>query len=1625
MNNLIKIFLLIIIIFTNTLYSKTIKIAIANDLIPYSFVDEYNNARGLLVDYWFLWSEKTNIKIEFIPSSWPKTLTNLKEGKADIHFGIFYEKSREKHFDYISPIYNTNADIYINKLNKNIIKSINDLNGKKVGVIDFSYYNLYLKNKYPKINIIKYKRFKTLINALNNNKIDAVLNESLTTWHHILNTLTFSNLIKLENFTLHKNFFAIINKEDKELKELLHLGIKQITINDIIKLEDKWLINEDLKYTKYKKIDDNTLNPNEILYLERNKNLKLAVVKNWKNISSYNEHNVISGFNIDLVKIMNKNLNLSLKIKVYNSWSEAYSASKNKDINGILGLSWTKEREEHFSFSSPYYFRPLYLVSRKNEHISINLSELNNKIFVIKNNAAIEEIVKIKSPKVKILYENNLLEILKKIKNKEGDFTIISDPYLVDLKKYELKISKTLFIKGSELAIGIDKEDKVFTSIIKKAISSISREQMSLLKKQWIPTKNKRILFSNEELSYIKKKKTIKVGVSSWKPILSINNNKLGGMAGEIVNKVLINTGFEVKYIQASWEYILSEFKKGNIDLLPTTFYSKDYEKDGLFSDSYLNLEQYLYVNKNNSMIKSFKDLKDKKLAIYRKTHDMSIIKKKYPNINIINTSSLEESISLLRANKVDALLDISSLVNKKLNELSLVNLKGIKQKLLEAKKIALYSKKDDFILQNILQKALYSVPFIEKNIVINQKEYFNINNVVKKVNVLFGKSREPYIIKDSIIKGIEVDLINEILLKSDILIDKKKYNTLNKVSKVFNNNKNYDLAVTVQEKNDNLFYSNDFISLGNTFVTRVTDNITINSINDLNGNKVLAYKGASASLGKKFEKYTNSRKNRLFYREISNKKDQVNLFLNKKADIILIDKNIFKWFLRELSSDNINKFKFDHLESPNNVYQVAFKNKILRDIFNENLKDIKKSGKYQEIINKYILYDIKNKIKVESLFAALLSKQINDKQINEIKKISNIFMSLSYIHKIEIFDNFDKIIYETSNDKFKGALKQNIYYEILFVPKLLAYVKIYFNEKRLNALIYNNEVIIPNISSFEKLESYKNIKKIYKKFDYLNKKILFTQKELMFMRNHKEIVYSIMNWEPISIVKNNKISGFIYEYLKIIENKSSLKFKFVSSNSWEEIKEKFSNKEIDFFPKTSHSSAFSMDYLISNEIAHYNFAIVTDQDGSFADDIYSLSSKTIALPKGFANYNYIKKNYPFINIVETKDMKEALSLVAKGEVYAFVAFSDVAVFNIKKYYPNLKIIGITEENFIHNFVIRTDYPELVSIMNKVIKSISDKDRKLIRDKWISTEVSTAIDYTLLYRVLIIFFFILLIVLFFIKKLSRAKVKIEKYNEKLQITIQNLKQTQEQLISSEKMAALGGLVAGVAHEINTPVGIGLTGISHLEDSTKIIYEKYNQDEMSQEEFEEYLDTSIDLSFLVHRNLEKAASLVKSFKQVAVDQSSEEKRIFDLREYLYEILQSIHAVTKKTNIKIEIYCDPDIIINSYPGSYSQIITNLIMNSLIHGFKEKEKGTIFINVSKNNKEVKIIYTDTGKGIKEENINKIFDPFFTTNRDNGGSGLGLNIIYNIIISRLNGSIKCNSQENNGVEFVIILNI
>jgi len=271
------------------------------------------------------------------------------------------------------------------------------------------------------------------------------------------------------------------------------------------------------------------------------------------------------------------------------------------------------------------------------------------------------------------------------------------------------------------------------------------------------------------------------------------------------------------------------------------------------------------------------------------------------------------------------------------------------------------------------------------------------------------------------------------------------------------------------------------------------------------------------------------------------------------------------------------------------------------------------------------------------------------------------------------------------------------------------------------------------------------------------------------------------------------------------------------------------------------------------------------------------------------------------------------------------------------------------------------------------------------------------------------------------QKVQVRTSELEETNDELEQTITNLKNTQYKLIESEKMASLGGLVAGVAHEINTPIGIGLTGITHFIDLNNNIKTDYENKNVSEEDFKNFLDTSANLADQIHSNLERTAHLVRSFKQVAVDQTDEKRRLFNFNEYIHEILMSLTSIIKKTNLKIIVTCDSDLEIQSYPGAFSQIFTNLIINSINHAYSPKQRGEITIKVLIENSELHIAYHDDGKGIQDKELSKIFDPFYTTNRENGGTGLGLNVIYNIVTHMLNGSLICTSQLDKGTTFTI----
>ena len=271
------------------------------------------------------------------------------------------------------------------------------------------------------------------------------------------------------------------------------------------------------------------------------------------------------------------------------------------------------------------------------------------------------------------------------------------------------------------------------------------------------------------------------------------------------------------------------------------------------------------------------------------------------------------------------------------------------------------------------------------------------------------------------------------------------------------------------------------------------------------------------------------------------------------------------------------------------------------------------------------------------------------------------------------------------------------------------------------------------------------------------------------------------------------------------------------------------------------------------------------------------------------------------------------------------------------------------------------------------------------------------------------------------QELTATNEELLSVNDELKNTLTRLQEAQSQLIQSEKMAALGGLVAGVAHEINTPVGVAVTAASHLEYLCKEFSRLYEEGNLKRQDLTEFMESVNEAMKIIMVNLRRAADLIRSFKQVSVDQTSEARRSFKVKEYLEEILMSLSSKLKKTKHKIEILCDGDLELDGFPGVFAQVVTNLVMNSLHHAFDPNEEGTITISAGKKDNRFILVYEDNGRGMSPPVRERIFEPFFTTNRGRGGTGLGLYILYNIVTQQFGGTVECESAVEEGVKFTI----
>ena len=269
---------------------------------------------------------------------------------------------------------------------------------------------------------------------------------------------------------------------------------------------------------------------------------------------------------------------------------------------------------------------------------------------------------------------------------------------------------------------------------------------------------------------------------------------------------------------------------------------------------------------------------------------------------------------------------------------------------------------------------------------------------------------------------------------------------------------------------------------------------------------------------------------------------------------------------------------------------------------------------------------------------------------------------------------------------------------------------------------------------------------------------------------------------------------------------------------------------------------------------------------------------------------------------------------------------------------------------------------------------------------------------------------------------SELEDRVKNRTQELVTSMNTLKEAQGKLIESEKMASLGSLVSGVAHEVNTPLGNAVTGSSIIKDESAILLKSMNDGSLKKSTLESSLVHINETARLLSKSVHNAANLIRSFKKISVDQSVEEKREFDLVEYIDEVVKTFHSKLKQVPVSVSILSESKIFIHSYPGAFAQLLNNFIQNSLFHAFEtQRDNAKIVISLAIKENHLHLVYEDNGSGMSKEIQEKAFEPFVTTKRNLGGTGLGLNISYNIVTQTLQGRLDLETAPNEGSKFIV----
>lgn len=546
-----------------------------------------------------------------------------------------------------------------------------------------------------------------------------------------------------------------------------------------------------------------------------------------------------------------------------------------------------------------------------------------------------------------------------------------------------------------------------------------------------------------------------------------------------------------------------------------------------------------------------------------------------------------------------------------------------------------------------------------------------------------------------------------------------------------------------------------------------------------------------------------------------------------------------------------------------------------------------------------------------------------------------------------------------------------------------------------------------------------------------------FTAEERAWIKKHPTLTLSPDPiYHPIEFIdKRGNYKGLAADYIAWINENSPLTIEIERSEDWNAVLEKLRNKTIDLSGAATPTDKRKEFMIFSETLISIPNVIITKQSVSQSLKLSDLKNMDVAVVENYATYDYLSEHYEYINLIPVKNTEQGIKKVSFNLADAFVGdMGQISYFIDETKITNLTIVSETEFKYDLAIGVRDDYKTLVPIINKILDKMPQEKREQIKEKWVSTSsfAEKQLRRNIIKSSIVIFFVISFFVLnniYLSKQVKEKTNELNQSNKQLLLLNENLeslvdektkeiKMNQKKLFELEKVKLQSDIILGIAHEINTPIGNSLTASSHLKNLFNKIKKQFAEDDYDKNRCQQLLGDIIELNDLTLNNLKQTSKIVQSFKKVASFNYENKDQYINLYNHLHSILLILLPSSKMKNVHTTIHCDKNIHLKVNTDYLLQIISNLVFNSIRHGFKDRNSGNIEISAFQSNEEVKIIYVDDGKGVSKEHQSKIFIPFFTT--DNANIGLGLNIVEKLLVEKMNGSIEY-IPTTVGVKFII----